>query len=146
MDKILAVDFDGTIVEHKFPAIGKPIPGAFEVLKALKKAGVKVFLWTMRGHPDYSKYGHTNYETGEHIEQDTLQEAVDFCKENGLEFDGINESPAQFSTSKKQYAQIYIDDAALGCPRNRATGQVDWIEIAALLFRLGWLDLSKITS
>jgi len=26
----ICVDFDGTIVEHEFPAIGLPVPGAVE--------------------------------------------------------------------------------------------------------------------
>lgn len=126
--KVIAVDFDGTIVQHKFPNIGEELPYAIATLKKLRENGHRVFLYTMRGHPDLSKYGHLNYETGEFIEQDTLQEALDWCKERGLVFDGVNRSPEQFSTSLKQYAHVYIDDAALGCPFN-FDGYVDWIGV-----------------
>lgn len=136
---ILAVDFDGTIVEHKFPEIGETLKGAFPTLKALKANGVRIMLWTMRGHPDLSKFPHTNHWTGEKITRDTLQEALDFCKENGLEFDGVNESPEQFSTSNKQYAHLYIDDAALGCPLD-PNRFADWGAIAHMLWMAGWLS------
>lgn len=82
--KIIAVDFDGTIVQHRFPEIGTVLPGAIPTLKALKKAGHKLFLWTMRGHPTSS------------WDRDVLQEALDFCKDRGVEFDCVNESPTQF--------------------------------------------------
>lgn len=129
---IIATDFDGTIVEHKFPKIGEELPFAIRTLKKLQEKGHKVFLWTMRGHPDLSRFPHVHKDTGEFIEQDTLQEALDWCKERGLEFDGVNESPAQFSTSKKQYAALYIDDAALGCPVT-SQGAVDWKRVVAQL-------------
>lgn len=131
MGKIVAADFDGTIVQHRFPNIGEELPYAVATLKKLRENGHRVFLYTMRGHPDLSKYGHLNYETGEFIEQDTLQEALDWCKERGLVFDGVNRSPEQFSTSTKQYASVYIDDAALGCPLDK--NGVDWIRVMKLL-------------
>ena len=65
--KVIAVDFDGTIVEHKYPAIGKEMLFAFATLKELQKKGHKLILWTIR--------------TGE-----LLEEAVDFCRQNGVEF------------------------------------------------------------
>ena len=71
--KILAIDFDGTIVEDAYPAIGKAKPFAFETLKMLQKDGHRLILWTYR-------YGRK------------LQEAVDFCKENGVEFYAVNKS------------------------------------------------------
>lgn len=142
---IFAVDFDGTIVTHEFPRIGKELPHAKGVLQKLREKGYKVFLYTMRGHPDLSKYGHTNYQTGEYIPQDTLQEALDWCKERGIEFDGINKSPAQFSTSIKQYAACYIDDAALGCPvkyyPERDSVAVDWEAVANQLQKLGYFTM-----
>lgn len=138
----MATDFDGTIVEHRFPNIGKPLPYAFETLIKLREKGVRIFLWTMRGHPDLKRFPHINTHTGEYIPQDTLQEAVEFCRNRGLEFDGINESPEQFSTSPKQYAHIYIDDAALGCPLT-LQGYVDWVAINYLLLRRGLLTLEN---
>jgi len=91
----LAIDFDGTIVEHKFPKIGKPLPFAFETLKALQDAGHILILWS--------------YRSGR-----LLKEAVDFCKDNGIEFYAVNknypEEVLDDSISRKILADIYIDD------------------------------------
>ena len=62
----IAVDFDGTIVEHKYPAIGKEKPFAIETLKQLADEGNKLILWTSR-------------------DGELLQEALDFCHKRGLE-------------------------------------------------------------
>lgn len=95
----IAVDFDGTIVEHKYPEIGKEIPGAFQTLKKLNIAGYKLILWT--------------YRDGEE-----LQEAVDFCIKNGIIFWAINKSypEEQYNKyiSRKINADIYIDDRNFG--------------------------------
>jgi ribonucleotide monophosphatase NagD (HAD superfamily) len=109
---IIAVDFDGTIVEHAYPTIGTDIPGAFEWLRKLQDAGAALMLWTIR--------------SGTH-----LTEAVEHCKDAGIEFWGVNENPTQhtWSQSAKQYAHLYIDDAALGCPLvypERRRPYVDW--------------------
>jgi hypothetical protein len=97
--KIICIDFDGTIVEHAFPRIGKPLPLAIEVIKELKEAGFKLILWTCRE----GKY---------------LDEAVLFCIGYGLEFDGINETPPELEFrpegGRKAYADYYIDDRNLG--------------------------------
>ena len=130
---IIAFDFDGTVCNHKFPSIGEELPGAIATLKALQENGHKLFLWTMRGHPDLSRFPHTDKDTGEYIEQDTLQEALDWLAERGITNIGVNKSPAQFSTSLKQYAQVYIDDAALGCPTrwyDSGILGVDWVRVA----------------
>lgn len=91
----IAVDFDGTIVEHKYPNIGKPLPFAFETLKALAEEGHLLILWTSR--------------SGE-----TLQEAIDFCSKKGLEFYAVNKNyPKEdydYKISRKIVADIYIDD------------------------------------
>ena len=68
---IIAVDFDGTIVEHKYPAIGREIPFAIETLKKLQAERHKLILWSVR-------------------EGRLLDEAVQFCRERGLEFYAIN--------------------------------------------------------
>ncbi len=101
---IIAIDFDGTCVTHDYPLVGKDI-GSVPVLKKLVESGHKLMLWTMRGSkPD----GHT------------LIDAVNWFELNGIELWGINENPEQtnvgWTNSNKQYAQLYIDDAALGCP------------------------------
>ena len=119
---IIAVDFDGTIAEHKFPDIGNPVPGAFHWLKKFREAGAGIILWTMRS--DGQKHG------------PTLTQAVEFCRKHGIEFDGINENPTQktWTCSPKAYAHIYIDDAAFGCPlvdskEMGARMMVDWSKV-----------------
>lgn len=96
---IIAVDFDGTIVQHKYPAIGEDIPFAIESLKQLQKEGHQLILWT--------------YRTG-----DLLQEAVEYCQEKGLEFYAVNQSYPEedfdASVSRKIYADLYIDDRNIG--------------------------------
>lgn len=124
MSVIIAIDFDGTLVDHRFPDIGDEIPGAFDWLKKFQAAGAKLMLWTMR----------SDGRTGEGKENGpVLAEAVEFCRERGVEFWGINENPEQksWTTSLKQYAHLYIDDAAFGCPlrdfpRSGSRQIVDW--------------------
>ena len=101
---IIAVDFDGTIVDHRFPDIGAPVPGAIYWLKRFKEAGFKLVLWTMRSD------GQSN--------GNVLTDALNYCSRMGVEFDGVNHSPGQdsWSTSPKAYALVYIDDAGFGCP------------------------------
>lgn len=100
---IIAVDFDGTCVTHEYPKVGKDI-GAQRVLKLLTDSGHKLVLFTMRSKRDDG----TN----------PLKDAVDWFKKNNIPLWGININPVQKSWTKspKAYAQLYIDDAALGCP------------------------------
>lgn len=109
--KVIAVDFDGTIVEHKYPEIGKEMLFAFATLKALQQKGHKLILWTIR--------------TGR-----TLQEAVDFCKKNGVEFYAVNknypEEEMDAGVSRKLNADIFIDDRNLG-------GFIGWSEVWQML-------------
>jgi len=97
--KIIAVDFDGTIVEHDYPRIGKEMLFAFDTLKELQKRGHKLILWTFR--------------TGKF-----LDEAVTFCRENGIEFYAVNknypEEEMSRDISRKIHADIFIDDRNLG--------------------------------
>jgi hypothetical protein len=104
---IIAVDFDGTIAEHRYPGIGPPLPGAFEVLKELQQAGHKLILWTCRE------------DDGHKIDRQYLTEAVKFCEENGIIFDAINETILEFDfrekgLRRKPYCHYYIDDAIVG--------------------------------
>ncbi len=95
---IIAVDFDGTIVKHKYPAIGKEIPYAIETLKLLKEKGHKLILWTYRSGKD-------------------LEKAVEFCEKKGLTFHAVNNNfeGEEFDNtySRKIYADLYIDDRNL---------------------------------
>ena len=108
--RIIAVDFDGTIVENKYPKIGKPLPFAFETLKMLQNDGHRLILWTVR--------------TGE-----LLEEAVKYCKKNGIEFYAVNEDfPGESSQLKnrKLNADLFIDDRNVG-------GMLEWGQIYQLI-------------
>ena len=113
---IIAVDFDGTVVEHAFPDIGAPAPGAIEWIKRWHAAGARIILWTMR--------------SGE-----SLTEAHIYLTGNGIELFGVNNNPEQheWTSSPKAYAHLYVDDAAFGTPTLKMPGQarpvVDWGEV-----------------
>lgn len=96
---VIAVDFDGTIVEHRYPAIGKEKLFAFETLKSLQNDGHQLILWTYRGGK-------------------LLEEAVDYCKSNGLEFYAVNcNYPGEVmdeTQSRKIHADLFIDDRNAG--------------------------------
>lgn len=94
----IAVDFDGTCVTHEYPNIGKDI-GAVPVLKKLTDSGHKIILNTMRSG-------------------DKLKEAMQWFVNNNIPLYGANENPTQksWTESPKVFANLYIDDAALGCP------------------------------
>ncbi|MCL1938341.1 MAG: hypothetical protein FWF52_08105 [Candidatus Azobacteroides sp.] len=100
----IAVDFDGTIVEHEYPKIGKPIPFALDVLKKLQQDRHKIILWTMR-------------------EGSLLQEAIDYCAKSGLTFYAHNrnypEEEFREGDPRKLSADIFIDDRNIG-------GLPDW--------------------
>lgn len=112
---IVAVDFDGTCVTHEFPRVGEEI-GAAEVLKELTDKGHKIILFTMRSHPNEINQNRTI--DGNIINNDTLQDAIDWFKKHDVPLFGVNENPTQkdWTSSPKPYAHIYIDDAALGVP------------------------------
>lgn len=97
--KVIAVDFDGTIVEHDYPRIGKEMMFACATLKELNKKGHKLILWTIR--------------TGT-----LLDEAVEFCRNNGVEFYAVNknypEEELNDNVSRKLNADIFIDDRNVG--------------------------------
>jgi hypothetical protein len=119
----IAVDFDGTCVTHDFPKIGKDI-GAIPVLKKITDNGHCLILFTMRS--DGQKLGNV------------LTDAVNWFKTNNIplysvQFD-INQN--LWTDSNKCYAELYIDDAALGCPLIYPKNErpyVDWIAIDKIL-------------
>jgi len=131
---IIAIDFDGTCVTHEYPKIGRDI-GAVPVLKRLVDEGHQLMLWTMRGNKPVE-------------EVDTLLEAVKWFEDNGIPLWGINQNPdqhrSQWTNSNKQYAQLYIDDAALGCPLT-----VDVVMVGEELLQIGrpyvdWVKVEKL--
>jgi hypothetical protein len=110
---IIAIDFDGTCVTHEFPKIGKEI-GAAPVLRKLIESGCKLILFTMRS--DIVNPTGTDNEL--HLESGNyLTEALNWFKDNNIPLYGVQTNPTQhtWTTSPKAYAQLYIDDAALGC-------------------------------
>ena len=110
----ICIDFDGTCVTHEFPKVGKDI-GAVPVLKRLIEHGHKLILFTMRS--DIKEVFSEDYNIHK-TAGNYLTEAVNWFKENGIELYGINMNPTQlgWTLSPKAYGQLYIDDAALGCP------------------------------
>ena len=128
---IIAVDFDGTCVTNEFPSIGKDI-GAVPVLKELINNGHKLILLTMRSHKIVKENS---------VPIDTLQDAIDWFKRNKIPLYGINKNPNQerWTSSPKVYANIYIDDAALGTPLKYdkdgaiSIPYVDWDKMRILL-------------
>ncbi|MBN4070266.1 hydrolase [Olleya sp. AH-315-F22] len=108
---IIAVDFDGTIVEDEYPDIGKPRIFAFETLKKLQENGHRLILWT--------------YRSGIR-----LNESVAFCKKNGIEFYAVNKSFEEeqfdYSKSRKIYADLFIDDRNIG-------GVLGWGEVYQMI-------------
>ncbi len=107
---IIAVDFDGTIVEHRYPRIGKERPFALATLRQLLSDGHYLILWTVR-------------------EGRLLDEAVEYCRAGGVEFHavnaGIDEDPDGYS-HRKISADLFIDDRNLG-------GLPDWGDIYRMI-------------
>ena len=97
---IFAVDFDGTLVEHKFPEMGEPNVRLINKLKKLKRQGHSLVLWTCR-------------------EGEYLTEAVNFCRAFNLIFDSVNDNVPDApyknfeNPSRKIFADLYIDDKAI---------------------------------
>lgn len=115
----IAVDFDGTIVEHRYPKIGEEIPFATETLRMLIAERHKLILWTVR-------------------EGELLEEAVNWCKERGVEFYAINRDYPEETLennnhfSRKLKVDMWIDDRNLG-------GLPDWGTIYRMITeRLTW--------
>ncbi|MBR4130392.1 MAG: hypothetical protein IKU02_05625 [Bacteroidaceae bacterium] len=102
----IAVDFDGTIVEHRYPEIGKELPFATQTLRMLIEDRHKLILWSVR-------------------EGKLLDDAVEWCRQRGVEFYAVNKDfPEEVehrnqSFSRKIKADVWIDDRNLG-------GLPDW--------------------
>ena len=103
---IIAVDFDGTIVQDRYPAIGSELPFATQTLRMLMEDGHRLILWTVR-------------------QGDTLADAVEWCRQRGVEFYAVNKDfpeeneQSNTSYSRKIKADIFIDDRNVG-------GLPDW--------------------
>lgn len=112
---LIAIDFDGTIVEHKYPQIGKEIPFAIVTLKKLQEDGHRLILWSCR-------------------EGQLLEDAIRFCRERGVEFFAINSNYPDEDVdrgavrSRKLKADMFIDDRNVG-------GLPDWGVIYEMISR-----------
>ena len=126
---IIGLDFDGTCVKHAYPKIGEDI-GAVPVLKEFVRQGHLLVLNSMRAGK-------------------LLEDAVQWFKDNGIELYGANHTPGQesWTQSTKTYANVYIDDAALGCPKQmdeQGNIFVDWRYISRV-FGYDYDELCKKT-
>lgn len=118
---IIAIDFDGTCTTHDFPQVGSSI-GAEKILKKLVDAGHKLILHTMR--------------SGEH-----LQDAIKWFEAYNIPLYSVQVNPTQakWTSSPKCFANLYIDDAALGCPLvvdKHKKPYVDWDRVEELLINM----------
>jgi hypothetical protein len=127
------IDFDGTVTTHAFPKVGKSI-GAQFVLKRLVANGHKLILFTMRS--DKKGKMTTNDPDIVAVSGQYLTDAVNWFKENGIPLHGIQSNPDQktWTDSPKSYAELMIDDSALGCPLkyDRSISNrpfVDWLKV-----------------
>jgi hypothetical protein len=117
----ICVDFDGTVVDHAYPGMGEPVPGAVPWMREWARLGAKIILFTMRSGVQ-------------------LREAVEYMRENGVELYGANWNPSQgsWTDSPKAYGQLYVDDAAFGCPLCHPPGFnrrcVDWSVVGPAVF------------
>jgi hydroxymethylpyrimidine pyrophosphatase-like HAD family hydrolase len=109
---IIAVDFDGTIVEDRYPKIGKEQLFAFSTMKKLQSEGHRLILWTVRAGK-------------------RLHEAEEFCNKNGIEFYAVNknypEEVLDSKTARKIYADIFIDDRNIN-------GFIGWRKVHQIYF------------
>jgi hypothetical protein len=122
---VIAIDFDGTVVTHEYPKIGEDI-GAVPVLKKIIEKGHKLILHTMRSGKEE-------------------EEAMKWFEEREIPIYGINDNPSQhrWTSSKKVFANLYIDDTALGAPLTSSdiSGRpyIDWTKVEQLLKSYGVL-------
>jgi len=139
---IIAIDFDGTCVTHEFPKIGKDI-GAIPLLKELIANGHQLILWTMRSNKRIVESLDKNIHTRP---ANYLQQAVDWFAKNEIPLYGVNHNSGQWSwtESPKCYAELYIDDAALGCPlvyNEFGNNYVDWIAVREILIGMNLIKI-----
>lgn len=125
---IINIDFDGTVLTHEYPRLGKDI-GAVPVLKRLVENGHQLILFTMRGNNSY------------------LKEAIDWFKLNDIPLYGINTNPTQrgWTDSPKSHADLILDDTAFGCPLKydysiSSRPFVDWEIVENMLVQMGYLS------
>lgn len=120
----IAVDFDGTIVEHRYPEIGREIPFATDTLRMLIQEHHQLILWSVR-------------------EGQLLDDAVEWCRQRGVVFYAVNKdypeerAEANNHFSRKIKADLFIDDRNLG-------GLPDWGQIYQMIHNhQTWADIIR---
>jgi hypothetical protein len=120
---VIGVDFDGTVVTHEYPNVGKDV-GAISVLKKIVEKGNKIIIFTMRSGKE-------------------LEDAVKWYEDNEIPVYGINVNPTQhtWTASPKAYCEIYIDDAGIFTPLIHnpfysSRPYVDWFKVEKELIKL----------
>ena len=124
---IIAVDFDGTCVTHEYPKMGRTLELAVDTLRELAR-NHRIILLTMR-------------------DGNQLVDAENWFRENRIDLWASNRNPDQdeWTESRKVYANVYIDDAALGCPLTcsgavELRDHVDWARVRRMLKERGLLE------
>ncbi len=145
---VIAVDFDGTCVTHEFPNVGLDI-GAAPVLRSLVQAGHRLILNTMRSDRQWNK----KQQTVPDKKTNLLNDAIEWFRKNNIPLHGIQINPAQltWTTSPKCYANLYIDDSALGCPLKHQQEIsirpfVDWEKVKEMLIEKGLIEAAAPTA
>lgn len=125
---IICIDFDGTVVKHEYPKVGEEVVGAVKVLRKLVNCGHQLILYTMRGEQE-------------------LIDAIQWFEDRNIPLYAVNMNPQQKSWTKspKVYANLYIDDANLGCPLCYEVNPsdrpyVDWKTVDMMLEHYGFYD------
>lgn len=121
---IFGIDFDGTCVTHEYPKVGRDIDASI-VLKKIIDSGHQLILFTMRSGKE-------------------LDDAVNWFKQRNIPLYGIQTNPTQkaWTSSPKAYCNVYIDDAALGCPLIKGDHNrpyVDWLRVEHILQSQGYI-------
>lgn len=127
MQKVIAFEFDGVCVENLYPSIGRPLPGALNMLRRMAAADHKLVLWTIR--------------CGK-----SLDDAIVWFREQGIPLFSVNELPGQYhhNQSPKVMADIVLDSRAIGVPllktlTSNRHRHLDWIAVEPELYDLGLL-------
>lgn len=135
---IVSLDFDGTLVRtDNFPVFDPtPLPGLLEALEWMKEnLEAKFILLTQRDHDHVYNplLGKAVWKKKGDIHSSVLQTAINWCKDNGIELYAVNENPSQrgWSTSRKVYSDLIIDDRSL-LPLDE-NGCVDWVETLKII-------------
>lgn len=93
----IAVDFDQTLADTDATKIYAPNTKLINYLIERREQGGKIILWTCREGP-------------------RLNQAVEWCKHQGLEFDAVNDNLPELKlfglNPRKVAADQYIDDSA----------------------------------